>query len=94
MNARTVFIALCLTWSWVTTSFASVSIERTEYKGWVDAVHLNNGEVELVVVPQIGRIMHYGFIGDENILWLDPETHGTVLPDGKPVLDELLLLRG
>ena len=47
MNARIVVTALYLTWSWVATSFASVSIERVEYKGWVDAVHLNNGEVEL-----------------------------------------------
>ena len=94
MNARTVFIALYLTWSWVTTLLASLSIERTEYKGWVDAIHLNNGEVKLVVVSQIGRIMNYGFIGDENILWLDPETQGTVLPDGKRVLDELPLLLG
>ena len=92
MNARIVVTALYLTWSWVATSFASVSIERVKYKSWIYRFHLNKGEFELVVVPQIGRIMHYGFIGDENILWLDPETHGTVLPDGKPVLDELPLL--
>ena len=80
MNARTVVIALCLTWSWVTTSFASVSIERVKYKRWIYRFHLNKGEFELVVVPQIGRIMHYRFIRDENILWLDLETHGTVYP--------------
>ena len=42
----------------------------------------------MVVVPQIGRIMHYGFVGGENILWSDSQHHGKVLPGGKPDLDE------
>lgn len=89
MNVRTKIIALFLVCSYCAApALASVSIERVEYKGWADALHLSNGEVELVVVPQIGRIMHYGFVGDENILWSDPETHGVVLPDGNPFVDE------
>ena len=73
MNARRVVIALYLACSWVVASFASVAIERVEYKGWTDAVYLSNGEVELVVVPQIGRIMHYGFKGDIGIFVPDAE---------------------
>ncbi len=68
--------------------FAEVRVERVDYKGWSDAVKLSNGEVELVVVPQIGRIMHYGFVGGENILWSDPQFHGSTLPGGEPSRDE------
>ena len=39
-------------------TFASISIERVKYKRWIYRFHLNKGEFELVVVPQIGRIMH------------------------------------
>ena len=65
-----------------------VAVHSVEYKGWTDAVELNNGVVRLVVVPSIGRIMHYGFVGGENILWDDPQHYGKTLPGGQPFTDE------
>ena len=68
--------------------FAGVRVGEVEYLGWKNAVEIDNGDIRVVVVPQIGRIMHYGFVGGENILWSDSQHHGKVLPGGKPNLDE------
>ena len=69
-------------------AMAQVTVEEVEYEGWANSIEIANPDVRVVVVPAIGRIMHYGFVGGENILWSDPELHGQVLPDGQPNVDE------
>ncbi len=66
---------------------AQVQVQKVEYKGWENAVEISNGAVKLVVVAQIGRIMHYGFKDGKNILWSDPQFSGKVLPKGEPFKD-------
>ena len=61
----------------------SVSVRQIEYRGWDNAVELSNGQVQVVVVPQIGRIMHYAFVGHDNILFENPSLFGVTLDDGK-----------
>jgi len=68
-------------------AIAQVTVEEIDYKGWANSIEMANPDVRLVVVPAIGRIMHYGFGGGENILWSDPELYGQVLPDGQPQVD-------
>ena len=41
-------------------------VVRTNYHGWKDAIVLNNGRVEAVIVPEIGRIMQFRFAGAED----------------------------
>ncbi|MGY8824223.1 MAG: DUF4380 domain-containing protein [Candidatus Latescibacterota bacterium] len=77
---------LCL--ALATAVAAKVEVQKVEYQGWKNAIEISNGETKLVVVPQIGRIMHYGLKGGENIIWSDPAFHGQVLPEGKPNKDE------
>ncbi|MDJ0956239.1 MAG: DUF4380 domain-containing protein [Arenicellales bacterium] len=71
---------------------ADVTVRNVNYKGWASSVEVSNGVVQLVVVPTIGRIMHYGFADDENIIWTNPEFYGQALTDkprtnknGKPI---------
>ena len=45
---------------------AQVTVEEIEYEGWANSIEIANPEVRVVVVPAIGRIMHYGFVGGEN----------------------------
>ena len=49
-------------------AMAQVTVEEIEYEGWARSIEIANPDVRLVVVPAIGRIMHYGFVGGENIL--------------------------
>ncbi len=64
----------------------NIKIEIINYKGWDDAYKLSNETVEVVVVPAIGRIMYYGFMKGENILWNSPVFLGKSLPAGKPMI--------
>lgn len=60
-----------------------VSIKPIEYNGWNGSYELDNGLVKVVVVPAIGRIMHYGFTDGDNVLWHDPSYYGKTLPYGQ-----------
>ncbi|AIE87967.1 hypothetical protein [Fimbriimonas ginsengisoli] len=48
---------------------AEVKVERVEYHGWSDSYRISNDLVDVVVVPKIGRVMRYGFLGMPNQLW-------------------------
>jgi len=42
----------------------------TNYHSWSNAVSLNNGVVEVIVVPSIGRVQQFRFVGDTNgVFW-------------------------
>src|SRR4051812_28076102 len=44
-------------------------LERTNYRGWQKTYKLSNGDVELIVLADVGpRIIWYGFSGGENEL--------------------------
>ena len=61
------------------TSFSAsrkVSVNKQAYRGWPDSLVLRNGEVEAVVVPAIGRVMQFGFSGDEGVFWENQELLG------------------
>jgi len=58
----------------------SVSTSRVSFLGWKDAYRITNGEFQVVIVPEVARIMAYGPVRGENLLWvneeLTPERHG------------------
>lgn len=52
------------------------TITPTVYNGR-KAFRLSDGRTEAVVVPEIGRVMGYGFVGGANVLWNSPrQTYG------------------
>lgn len=53
------------------------------YRGWKRSREFRGGDLRAVVVPQIGgRVMFFGFIDGENVLWEDDALAGKVLrPD-------------
>ncbi len=55
---------------------ANAEVATVNHEGWPEALRITNGEVELVVVPAVGRIMHYGWAGGENLLWQHPKRAG------------------
>jgi hypothetical protein len=46
-----------------------VRVSKTTYHGWPDSLVLSNGKAEVTVVPRIGRIMQFGFAGEEGVFW-------------------------
>lgn len=63
---------------------AQVKTELINYKGWANSVQLCNNEIKLVVVPQIGRIMHYSYLNEENLLYENPQFQGKVFSAENP----------
>jgi len=64
-------------------SYAKVTVERIDYRGWADSYRLTAGLYSLVVVPEIGgRIMEYSYDGT-NLLWENTEEYGRTYPISK-----------
>jgi len=67
----------------VSSSASGVSISRVSWHGWSDCVLIQNGMVEAVVVPAIGRVIHFGLAGQKSgCFWqnraLDGQLHQKV----------------
>lgn len=63
---------------------AQVKTELINYKGWNNAVQLTNADIKLVVVPHIGRIIHFSYINEKNLLYENSEFEGQVFSAEKP----------
>jgi hypothetical protein len=57
----------------------NITLEKITYHGWNDSWLLSNGRINLVVVPDISRIMEYSLDGD-NIIWHNPDEYGKTYP--------------
>lgn len=60
----------------------NLTITRTNYHGWEDSVVLENGLARVVIVPAVGRVMEFGFIGEESPFWQKESLLGKA-PDPK-----------
>lgn len=62
---------------------ASVRISKMSFHGWSGCYRMTNGTVDLVVAPQISRIMRFGFVNKSNILWTNSAVYGKTNPPAK-----------
>ena len=63
---------------------AKVTVTLTNYHGWLEAYQLSNGKAEVVVVPAVGRVMQFGFVGEEGVFWENRALDGRIV-DGRPL---------
>ena len=52
------------------------SVERVTYHGWTNALRLRNRVAEVIVVPEIGRVMSFRLRSGENVFWEDRSLDG------------------
>jgi len=57
---------------------ARVTIIRTNYHGWPDAYVMSNGKAAAVIVPAIGRVMQFGFVGEAGVFWENRALDGRI----------------
>lgn len=50
------------------------------FMGWTNAFRLKNAQVEAVIIPETGRMIHFGPAGGENLLRLDESLAGKSYP--------------
>jgi len=67
------------------SSLAKVTITPINYRGWTDALALDNGKAAAVVVPSIGRVMQFGIKGDEGVFWENAKLYGQLADVRLPV---------
>src|SRR4029079_13098922 len=69
----------------------SLEVPDFDAHDWPDALRLNNGYLNLIVTPSVGRVMRFGFPDAPNVLWTNPSPRpprlGESLAD-KPVSPE------
>ncbi len=46
-----------------------VTIAQADYQGWKNCYFMHNAQVEAVVVPSVGRIMQFHFLGEDGPFW-------------------------
>ena len=61
-------------------SSAAVTIEQTTYNAWPNDWRISNDSCELVIVPQITRVMRFALKDGKNIFWEDPKLAGKTFP--------------
>ncbi len=59
-------------------------ISAIEYEGWSNAFRLHNDVIQVVIVPEIGRIVQFGFLEGDNVLRLDEHLLGQTGADADP----------
>jgi len=70
-------VALALATSLETTVRAASTTLITNYHSWSNVVSVNNGVVEALIVPAIGRVQQFRFAGEtDGALWENPRTLG------------------
>src|SRR5215831_2621126 len=61
-------VALALAAGCAAAGHAAVRVEKTEYKGWKNCYRITNGEIEAIVIGDVGpRIIRFGFVGGQNL---------------------------
>ena len=71
-----------------------ISMKKTSYRGWSDAITMSNGKVNVVIVPAIGRVMQFGFEGEEGVFWENPDLNGQPALKGDWLRTEWINLGG
>ncbi len=47
----------------------NVTIRQESYRGWEKAIVMDNGLVEIVIVPVVGRVMQFRYLGEKGPFW-------------------------
>lgn len=56
-------------------------VSQMKWNGWNQAYKISNASAQVIVVPEIGRIMYYGLKNGGNVLWTNTQTYGKTLPE-------------
>ena len=75
-----IWIVLGLGWLRL-CSFAEIETAPVNYRGWEGAIKASNEAVEIVVVPQTGRLVHLSKPGGENLFRFDETLVGQLPPE-------------
>jgi hypothetical protein len=62
---------------------STIKISNITYKGWKNTIEISNLDIKVIVVPEIGRIMYYGFLDGQNIFYENEQLQGIQFNTGE-----------
>jgi len=65
-----------LLWGQVASSQDAIAVTKTNYHGWRNSIVLSNSQVEVVIVPAIGRVMQFRFKDAAATFWENRKLDG------------------
>jgi hypothetical protein len=54
----------------------TVKISQGDYHGWTNCIFIRNASAEIVIVPAVGRIMQFRFVGEDGPFWENEKLDG------------------
>jgi hypothetical protein len=58
-----------------------IKIRKIRFKNW-NTIEISNLKIKILIVPKIGRVLHYGFLTGENIFYENQELEGVQFKEG------------
>ncbi|MDN3620406.1 hypothetical protein QWY81_13145 [Polaribacter undariae] len=62
---------------------SAIQIKTFTYNGWKNAVEISNLEIKLIVIPEMGRIIYFGFLTGENLFYENEALEGVEFKVGE-----------
>ncbi len=62
---------------------SNIKIKSVLYKGWKKTIEISNLDIKIIVVPEVGRILYFGFIDGSNIFYENNNLEGLQFQKGK-----------
>ncbi|MGK0448953.1 MAG: hypothetical protein ACJA2M_002755, partial [Polaribacter sp.] len=62
---------------------SAIKISNITYKGWKNTIEISNLDIKVIIVPEIGRIMYYGFLDGQNIFYENEQLQGIQFNTGE-----------
>lgn len=59
---------------------AGVHVERVTFRGWANVWKISNDACQLIIAPQIGRVLSFRLTGMDNVLWINDALAGKTAP--------------
>lgn len=60
-----------------------IKIKNITYKNWQKAIEISNKEIKLIVTPETGRIIFFGFLDAENLFYENKKLEGITFNTGE-----------
>ncbi len=61
---------------------SNIKIKSIVYKGWKNAIEIANLDIKIIVVPEVGRILHFGFTNGTNVFYENNDLEGLLFKKG------------
>ena len=71
-----IYVAERTVWTSPAVAQHGVKVSECNYRGWKKSYRISNGQVEVIIAPEVGRVMQFHYTGEREIFWENPAMYG------------------